>query len=98
MSFVTGCKAIGNFEASEFALYQLEECLKEILNAEKSMRDNFNLGSVTNQELLDRIFSHYEIQTIYHAAAYKHVPWSKKILFGIINNAFGTRVAAAQTG
>ena len=96
-ALLLGAKRLVLFEASEFALYQLEECLKEILNAEKIDCEIISiLGSVTNQELLDHIFSHYEIQTIYHAAAYKHVPLVEKNPFqGIINNAFGTRVAAA---
>ena len=96
-ALLLGAKQLVIFEASEFALYQLEECLEEILNAKKIDCEIISiLGSVTDQELLDRIFSHYEIQTVYHAAAYKHVPLVEKNPFqGIINNAFGTRVAVA---
>ncbi|WP_179130562.1 polysaccharide biosynthesis protein, partial [Klebsiella pneumoniae] len=32
------------------------------------------LGSVTNQQKLERILQKYGVQTVYHAAAYKHVP------------------------
>ena len=92
-----GAKRLVIFEVSEFALYQLEECLKEILDVQSIDCEIISiLGSVTNQELLDRIFTQYEIQTVYHAAAYKHVPLVEKNPFqGIINNAFGTKAVAA---
>ncbi len=55
------------------------------------------IGSITNKHRVSNIISHYGVQTIYHAAAYKHVPlveYNKSQ--GILNNAIGTmRVAEA---
>lgn len=49
------------------------------------------LGSVNDQHKLDGIFSSYQVDTVYHAAAYKHVPLVEhNPLEGIYNNAFGT--------
>ena len=60
------------------------------------------LGSVCNQERLEKACSVYGVQTIYHAAAYKHVPMvEKNPAEAIRNNIFGTlraATAAVNTG
>ena len=49
------------------------------------------LGSVQEQHKLERIIEQYQIQTIYHAAAYKHVPLVEcNPIAGLKNNAVGT--------
>lgn len=59
------------------------------------------LGSVTNSKLINQLFSDYQIDTVYHAAAYKHVPIIEdNILIGVENNILGTWIianAAQQT-
>jgi len=80
------------FEQSELALYQIE---KELLNLQKSIGVQIDilpvLGSVVDQNRVERVCRRFKIQTIYHAAAYKHVPMvEKNISEGIRNNIFGT--------
>ena len=49
------------------------------------------LGSITNKELVNETISNFNIDTIYHAAAYKHVTLlENNIKEGIANNIFGT--------
>ncbi|MFL0427321.1 polysaccharide biosynthesis protein [Moraxella sp. 179-F 1C4 NHS] len=50
-----------------------------------------HLGSVTNQKLIELLCNQYDVQTIYHAAAYKHVPIVESNEYeGVINNFVGT--------
>jgi len=74
------------FEMSEFALYSID---RELQNA--GIRIVPILGSVTNQQKLERIIAEYQVQTVYHAAAYKHVPLVEANPFeGIYNTSIGT--------
>lgn len=80
------------FEVSEFALYKIEAELSKITNLQtNSVTIVPILGCVQNILLLERIISAYKVQTIYHTAAYKHVPLvEENIVEGIRNNVFGT--------
>ncbi|WP_047395526.1 nucleoside-diphosphate sugar epimerase/dehydratase [Chitinibacter sp. ZOR0017] len=85
------------YELSEFALYSIEQELSQIVR-ELGLNVAIHpvLGSVQNGMRLAAIMARYEVQTVYHAAAYKHVPLVEfNITEGILNNAFGTRSAAA---
>jgi len=76
------------FELNEYALYAIERELKQ-LNADLPVIAA--LGSVLDQARIERLCKQYQIQTIYHAAAYKHVPLvEKNIGEGVKNNVFGT--------
>lgn len=80
------------YEISEFALYQIEKEL-EILGTNVPVISL--LGSVLDQNRLQAICQKFDIHTIYHAAAYKHVPMvEKNITEGVRNNVFGTLSAA----
>ena len=85
-------------EQSEFALYQIEQELEELILKEGlSVQLNKVLGSINNEVLLKRLFAHKSIQTIYHAAAYKHVPLVEaNPVAGLENNVFGTKLLATQ--
>jgi len=86
-------------EQSEFALYNMEQEL-EALILKQSLRIELNkvLGSVSNITLLKRLFENKSIQTIYHAAAYKHVPLvEENPVAGLSNNVFGTKLLAEQS-
>jgi len=86
------------FELSEFALYKVEQELNETMD---SLALNIDiervLGSVGDEGLLDKVFSRNKINTIYHAAAYKHVPLvEENPVAGLNNNVFGTRAIAEK--
>jgi FlaA1/EpsC-like NDP-sugar epimerase len=76
------------FELSEFALYTIH---RELSIAYSSIRILPFLGSVNNKERVGQILKSFSVQTIYHAAAYKHVPMVEfNNNEGINNNIFGT--------
>ncbi|QLI80500.1 polysaccharide biosynthesis protein [Chitinibacter fontanus] len=85
------------YELSEFALYSIEQELTHIIREHAlPIAVHPVLGSVQNGMRLTAIMARYQVQTVYHAAAYKHVPLVEfNITEGILNNAFGTRSAAA---
>jgi len=76
------------FEQSEFALYSIE---KE-LNAYNSEIEIIPiLGSVTHGRRVEAVLKSFSIHTVYHAAAYKHVPLVEhNPIEGLQNNVFGT--------
>lgn len=75
------------FEMSEFALYSIDRELQA-----SDIQIIPVLGSVTNQQKLERIIQQYGVQTVYHAAAYKHVPLVEANPFeGIYNTSIGTQ-------
>lgn len=80
------------FEISEFALYQVENELWELAKEMHfDIRIIATLGSVMNEGLLQNIIQNNTVNTIYHAAAYKHVPLvEENMIEGIRNNVFGT--------
>ncbi len=81
------------FELSEYALYSIEQELKKVIP--ETIQLTALLGSVQDKKRLQSIFTVYNVDTIYHAAAYKHVPIvEENIVEGIRNNIFGTRRAA----
>jgi len=86
------------FELSEFALYSIEAELKQLLSEHGCNVELIPiLGSVTDQAHLLRVMQRFDISTVYHAAAYKHVPMVEyNMAAGIRNNILGTwRTAAA---
>ena len=75
-------------EQNEFTLYQLERQLQGISPATEVCAC---LGSVLEQERLLNLLQTHKVQTVYHAAAYKHVPLVEtNPLQGLHNNALGT--------
>jgi len=86
------------FELSEFALYAIEKELNHLLTKAKGSRPIeiiAVLGSVTNAERIEKVCKAFNVQTIYHAAAYKHVPMVEKNPGEAVwNNIFGTFRAA----
>ena len=87
-------KCLVLYELSEFALYSIHQELI-IKQANTPAYQNIEIiaiiGNVTNEDNLLRILKLYNIQTVYHAAAYKHVPMVEHNPFeGVINNTKGT--------
>ena len=53
------------------------------------------VGSITNKEQMERIFSEHKPEYVFHAAAYKHVPMMEdNPAIAVQNNIYGTRVIA----
>lgn len=84
------------FELSEFALYKIEQELRQISAQAAIAMDIFAIiGSVQDQKRIHSVLQTFAIQTVYHAAAYKHVPLvEQNLIEGIRNNAFGTKILA----
>jgi FlaA1/EpsC-like NDP-sugar epimerase len=78
---------------SEYNLYAIEQELLTLKEEKKSqVHISAILGSVCDKSLMSEIMENCDIQTVYHAAAYKHVPMiEKNILVGLENNIFGTQ-------
>ena len=81
---------------SEFNLYTIDRRLSELAHADPSYtRPLPLLASVTDEARLRQIFAQWQIDTVFHAAAYKHVPLvEQNLLEGIRNNVFGTLTLA----
>ena len=89
-------KALLLYEMNEYSLYSIDQELAEIARKEEVVVPVLALlGSVCNRVRFEAIVRQYQVQTIYHAAAYKHVPIVEHNVFeGIRNNIFGTLVVA----
>ena len=89
-------KSLVLFELSEFGLYSIERELTSICASEELDVEIIPLlGSVQRQHRLQAVMKHLHIQTVYHAAAYKHVPLVEyNVVEGVRNNIFGTLFAA----
>jgi FlaA1/EpsC-like NDP-sugar epimerase len=78
------------FEQSEFALYSIDRELKSIA-AEDNVELIPLLGSVLDSARLKEVIRAYGVHTLYHAAAYKHVPMvERNPAEAVVNNALGT--------
>ncbi|AFJ01916.1 UDP-N-acetylglucosamine 4,6-dehydratase [Methylophaga frappieri] len=76
------------YEISEYALYEIEKSLHHL---GRDVPIVSLLGSVLDKNRLQKACQHFGVQTIYHAAAYKHVPMvEKNITEGVRNNVLGT--------
>jgi FlaA1/EpsC-like NDP-sugar epimerase len=81
------------FDISESALYQIDQ---EIANLGiENIEVLPVLGSVGDSFRISNVFQFHEVQTVYHAAAYKHVPLVEyNPSQGVLNNSIGTMIAA----
>lgn len=90
------------FELNEFSLFHIEREIRGISDkAGSGLRVTAILGSVLDGELVSRVVRRFQVQTLYHAAAYKHVPLvEQNVGVGLRNNVLGTRnaVEAAVAG
>ncbi|MBO6566694.1 MAG: polysaccharide biosynthesis protein [Pseudomonadales bacterium] len=80
-------------EHSEVALYNIDGELRE----QSDLSITSVLGSVTNANLVAHTLKQYTVDTVYHTAAYKHVPIVEENIFiGTENNVVGTKVICEQ--
>ncbi|HDY7725099.1 TPA: polysaccharide biosynthesis protein [Vibrio vulnificus] len=84
------------FELSEYGLYEID---KELSGMVETMQLEVEiiplLGSVQRINRLSATMRAFGVQTVYHAAAYKHVPLVEyNVVEGVRNNVFGTYYSA----
>ncbi|MGA4365131.1 polysaccharide biosynthesis protein [Pantoea ananatis] len=80
------------YEISEFSLYAIEREISSLNEMQKlGIKVVPILGNVQEQAHLERVMNKFAIETVYHAAAYKHVPLVEYNVYdGVTNNIFGT--------
>lgn len=84
------------FEHSEYNLYSIHQQLQELL-AQHGLTTRLVpvMGSVRDIGRLADVMGGWSVETVYHAAAYKHVPLVEhNVIEGVLNNVFGTLHAA----
>ncbi len=96
-------KALLLFEHCEFNLYSIHLELERLIERSSlATRLVPILGSIRNEDRLLEVMRTWEVETIYHAAAYKHVPMVEhNVAEGVLNNVIGTlntAQAAVQAG
>ena len=80
------------FELNEFALFNIYE---ELSNINKNLEIIPLLGNILDKKKVEKVFKTFKVDTVYHAAAYKHVPLVEaNICEGVKNNVFGTYIVA----
>ncbi|MFA3760011.1 polysaccharide biosynthesis protein [Yersinia sp. 2466 StPb PI] len=84
------------FDVSEFSLYSIENDIAAICRSHKIDSEFVALlGSVQNESRLVQVMTNFQVNTVYHAAAYKHVPLvENNVIEGVRNNIFGTLFCA----
>ena len=88
----SGASKLVLFELSEFALYSIERELSAEGYGEILVP---LLGNVCDSRRINQVMKEHAVQTVYHAAAYKHVPIvENNVVEGFRNNAMGTRAVA----
>ncbi|MBL4280050.1 polysaccharide biosynthesis protein [Vibrio fluvialis] len=85
-------KTLVLFELNEFNLYSIDQ---ELVGMQQNLKLETTivaaLGSVQRENRVHKLMATYQVDTVYHAAAYKHVPIVEdNIIEGIRNNVFGT--------
>jgi len=84
------------FERSEIALYEIERELRSVMQRKRlSLELVALLGSTRHRDRMRDVMLAYGVQTVYHAAAYKHVPIvEQNVVEGMHNNVMATWSAA----
>lgn len=84
------------FDQGEYNLYSINEELVQLARRHSLSIEIFPiLGTVRDQIKLEQTMRTWRVETVYHAAAYKHVPIVEhNISEGVLNNVFGTLYSA----
>ena len=91
------CRKVMKFNVGRLILFErndtnLHEIKHEIENSYKDIPVVSILGSITDKKKVEKVFSDYRIDLVFHAAAYKHVPLMEdEPIEAIKNNVFGTK-------
>lgn len=83
-------------DSSEYSLYKIDQDLAHLIESGNLSVDvKPALASARNGDVITRLIRTFEVDTIYHAAAYKHVPLVEfNPSEGVLNNVFGTMEVA----
>lgn len=95
--FILGPAVLLLYEQNEFSLYALHQELQRRQTITGSKNNIFIplLGSITDTRRISEVMASWSPHTVYHAAAYKHVPLVEhNVSDGIRNNVFGTLITA----
>ena len=86
-------KTIVCLDISEYALYSLEQ---SFINEKIKPKLIFIIADIKNEDRVSKIIKRYSPATVFHAAAYKHVPLMEKenISEALLNNSLGTYILA----
>ncbi len=89
-------KTLVLFELNEYNLYTIDQELQAIKqNLKLNTKIVAALGSVQRENRVKKLMQAHQVETVYHAAAYKHVPLVEdNVIEGIRNNVFGTLACA----
>ena len=84
-------KSLLLIDSNEFSLYSLQQEIEDRLGINNDLKISVKLADVKDFNLIKFLFKEYQIDVVYHAAAYKHVPLiEKNPLQGIENNILTT--------
>jgi FlaA1/EpsC-like NDP-sugar epimerase len=85
------------FDVSEYAIYTLMEDLNRSRPNQQTndMSIQAILGSILDKQLVDQVFQKYRPDTVFHAAAYKHVPLVESNVRAAIKNNIGGTIHVA---
>lgn len=85
-------RALVLYELSEFGLYAIDQELRQFKSRENlEVTIHPIIGTVQRQNRIEAVLKSFGVQTVYHAAAYKHVPLVEyNVVEGVRNNVFGT--------
>lgn len=87
-------------EMTEHALYLIESQLREAQqagNIDPSTMIHVELANIADRLTVERLFERWKPDTVFHAAAYKHVPLvEENVIAGLLNNIYGTLRCALQ--
>jgi len=86
-------KTLVCLDISEYALYSLEQ---SFINEKIKVKLVYVVADVKNEERINKIIKRFSPATVFHAAAYKHVPLMEKenVSEALLNNSFGTYILA----
>ncbi|TKT81179.1 nucleoside-diphosphate sugar epimerase/dehydratase [Aquamicrobium sp. LC103] len=100
------CRTIVGLSPAKLVLLDFDE--RGLYEIHRELKKNCNvkivaaLGSITDSKFVNRVLEEHQVRTVYHCAAYKHVPLvEENALEGVRNNVLGTWVlveAAVQHG
>jgi FlaA1/EpsC-like NDP-sugar epimerase len=95
-----GASKLVLYETGEYALYSIDRELRMNLESDQDCEIVPVLANVVDERRLSSVLREHAVETVYHAAAYKHVPLVEaNVASAVNNNVFGTlRAVEAAVG